>query len=329
MSDSRAWWVDVAAEKHQLYPGNYRPPPLKPGQVLVRNHFAGINYKDALSVTGQAPISRLEKIIPGQDLSGVISETASDIHQIGDQVLSIGHGLGEHLNGSLADYTVVDAAQAIKIPSSWSLPMAASFGTAGFTAALALEKMQRSRLTSSDLPILVTGASGGVGLHALLLLNALQQKVDIMSRNPDAEIFNRFTVNAQHAPIQFKQTMLNQAQWSGIIDSVGGDQLMELLKHVTPWGQAVSVGITQSVKFSGQLYPFVVRGIDLLGMNASGCPIELKTNLLQRWFERIQLETYTIPMHVIAFEDLPQAASALIEGTAPAGRFVVKFSDKN
>ncbi|WP_395376525.1 alcohol dehydrogenase catalytic domain-containing protein [Marinicella sp. W31] len=323
-----AWWVDVANGQHQLYQDTYKPPSLKSGQVLVHNHYAGINYKDALSVTGQAPISRLPKIIPGQDLSGVVAESASDFHRIGDKVLSMGHGLGEHLNGSLAEYTVVDATQAFKIPENWTLQMAASFGTAGFTAALALEKMRWNTAKTSDLPVLVTGASGGVGLHALLLLNKQQRLVDIMSRRVGTDIFKLFNIHTQHGPIETSKKPLHQPQWSAIIDSVGGDQLSELLKHITPWGQAVSIGITQSPLLSAQLYPFIVRGIDLLGMNASGCPLALKKKVLDDSFNSIQPDDYNIPIQLITFDDLPQAAKTLIEGTAPAGRFVVKFSDK-
>lgn len=328
MPEGHAWWVDVSSGKHQLYQDRYQPPPLQAEQVLIEIHCAGLNYKDALSVTGQAPISRLPKIIPGQDLSGIVIESTSASHQAGDRVLSIGHGLGESLNGSCAQFAVVDAVQAFKIPPNWTLPMAASFGTAGFTAALAIEKMRWNSANPSDLPVLITGASGGVGLHALMLLNLQQKPTDIMSRRVDTDVFNAFEVHTRHPPIVSNTSMLCKPQWSGIIDSVGGNQLTELLKHVAPWGQVVSIGITQSAQFSGQLYPFIVRGIDLLGMNASGCPLALKQHVFSQCFDTIQRQDYQIPMHLIDFNDLPEAADALLAGTAPAGRFILQLGDK-
>ena len=206
--------------------------------------------------------------------------------------------------------------------------MAAGFGTAGFTAALALEKMHWNDVQSSDLPVLITGASGGVSLHALLLLNSDQRPVDIISRKPDHTVFDAFDIHSKYTPIASSSKLLNKPRWSAVIDSVGGHQLAELMKHIAPWGHVVSIGMTQSVEYPGQLYPFIVRGVNMLGMNASGCPLELKQTVLQRCFYQLDSKNYTIPIHTIAFEDLPTAAEQLVNGNAPPGRFVLKLGDK-
>lgn len=320
-----AYWVDRSSGTHHLSQAIHEIVDLSENQIIVNNHYAALNYKDALSITGKAPISRIGKIIPGQDLTGIVVESKSAEFNIGDRVISIGMGLGETQDGSFSNYTVLNANQTLHLPSHWSLKMACGFGTAGFTAALALKKIKNNTVIKNDFPMLITGSRGGVGMHALLLSNLLGQKTDIISRNINDIVFDQFVIHKKYSPVDCSPNFLLKTRWSSAIDMVGGTQLAEIMKHITPWGNVVSIGTIASHEMKNNLYPWIIRGVNLLGMNASGCPVELKKNIFNDCFKLLNQDNYNIPIHTIKFTQARKIADLMTAGKAPPGRTIIEF----
>lgn len=253
------------------------PPELKNDDVQVEVHFSSINFKDALAVTGRGKILRQLPLVPGIDASGVVIKSRSEKFREGDEVLVTGCGLGETQDGGLGQVITVPAAWVIRKPSSLTLETAAILGTAGFTTALAIHQLEKNDLKPDTLPVLVTGATGGVGSLSLLMLKQKGYTITAWSRKDSArEQLKKWGADEVQAPPTVPSRPLESARWSAAIDNVGGTVLAQLLSQIKPHGSVASIGLAQSAQLETTVFPFILRGVNILGTSSATCPRPLR-----------------------------------------------------
>lgn len=296
---------------------------LPPGEALIRVRYSGVNYKDALAGTAAVPILRKPRLTGGIDLAGVVEHSDSPALSPGDEVLVNGCGLSETHDGGYAEYARVPADWVVPMPAGLDARAAMVIGTAGFTAALALHVMERNGQTPGDGPILVTGATGGVGGFALALLSAQGYECVAATRKAERRDYllslGAREVVAPPAPVE---GALGKAQWGGAIDNLGGRALEAALRTTRPWGNVVSVGLAESPDFAGTVMPHVVRGVSLLGVSSTNCPMPLRRALWEKLGGPWRLQLDRIAIEETDLDGLPACFRRLLDGTM-CGRFLV------
>jgi NADPH2:quinone reductase len=301
---------------------------LAPGDVVVRVTHSDINYKDALAATGAGRILRRYPLVGGIDLAGVVESSSDPRYSKGDRVLVTGCSLSETHDGGYAEYARIKGDWVIPIPPGLDEFTVMALGTAGFTAALAIQRMEHNGQTPAGGPIAVTGASGGVGSLAIDMLAGRGYEVVAVSGKTAAVDYLK-TLGAARVltrqEINFGSKPLEAAQFAGAIDNVGGDTLTWLTRTVDFWGNIASIGLAGGAELKTTVMPFILRGVNLLGINSVATPRELRlavwkriaTDLKPRHLDRIV--TQTLP-----FDELPGAFRAYIDGGV-TGRTVVKI----
>lgn len=253
--------------------------------VVVKVKHSGINYKDALAVTGKGKILRQLPLIPGIDLSGEVVSSNSPRFKVGDVVLTNGSNMGEKFCGGFSEYAKVAGESLIAMPNGLSARESMILGTAGFTAALAIHQMEKNGLTPDKGVVLVTGATGGVGSLALALLDQLGYETEAWTRRPEHSEWllacgaSKVTVTRDWG---FKTRPLESVQWAGAIDNVGGEVLSHILPRVELWGSVASIGMAGSEKLNSTVFPFILRGVNLLGVSSNNCPPALRREIWQK-----------------------------------------------
>ncbi len=303
---------------------------LTAGAVRVRVAYSGLNYKDALAITGRGAIMRAYPRVAGIDLAGVVEASEDPAFRPGQRVLATGAGLGEWLDGGLAEYARVPAEALVPLPEGLSLLEAMALGTAGFTAALALRRMLENHQAPAQGPIVVTGASGGVGTIALTLLRRTGFQTAALTGKPEAalqlrelgadEVIDRGQLDLGAKPLE-------KALWGGAVDNLGGEVLTYLTRTVRPWGNIACIGLAQSAGLNTTVLPLILRGVSLLGIHSVQVPRPWRLALWQQlagpW--RPPRIEQRIVRAVIGLEQVPQAARELIAGQA-RGRYVVRLA---
>ncbi len=303
---------------------------LNPGAVRVRVAYSGLNYKDALAITGRGTIMRGYPRVAGIDLSGVVEASEDPAFQPGERVLATGAGLGEWLDGGLAEYAQLPADALVPLPAGLTLCEAMALGTAGFTAALALRRLLENHQSPEQGPIAVTGASGGVGSIALMLLKQAGFRTAAITGKPEAapqleelgadEVIDR-------AQLDFGSKPLEKAVWGGAVDNLGGEVLSYLTRTVKPWGNIACIGLAHSAALNTTVMPLILRGVSLLGIHSVQVPREWRLALWQQlagpW--RPQRIEPRVVREIISLEQVAQAARELIAGQA-RGRYVVRLA---
>ncbi len=302
---------------------------LSAGDVVIRVQYSSINYKDALAATGAGKILRKYPLNGGIDLAGEVVSSEDARYQAGHKVLVTGCGHSETLDGGYAEYVRSKGDFVIPLPDGMSAFDAMALGTAGFTTGLAIQRMEQNGQKPSMGPIVVTGASGGVGSVAVDLFAKLGYEVVAVSGKPEADEFLKALGAAKilrRQDIDLGKRPLEAAQWGGAVDNVGGEILTWLTRTVDSWGNIASIGLAASHKLETTVMPFILRGVSLLGINSSAMPREVRvaiwkrlaTDLKPRHLDRIVTQT-------IAFDELPDAFDAFVKGRI-MGRTVVKIS---
>jgi len=302
---------------------------LTPGDVVIKVRYSSINYKDALAATGAGKILRKYPLNGGIDLSGEVASSADPRYAPGQEVLVTGCNLSETFDGGYAEIARIAGDTVIPLPAGISLFEAMILGTAGFTAALAIHRLEHNGLTPARGPVIVTGATGGVGSIAVDMLAGRGYEVTAVSGKPGADRFLR-DLGAVHIlrrqEIDFGKRPLEAARWAGAVDNVGGEMLTWLTRTMDFWGSIASIGLAGSHKLETTVMPFILRGVNLLGVNSSATPRELRlavwkrisTDLRPRHFDKLVTRT-------IGFDELPGAFSDYLEGRV-MGRTVVRIS---
>ena len=301
---------------------------LSAGDVVVRVHYSTINYKDALAATGAGRILRRYPLVGGIDLAGEVASSADARFNPGDAVLVTGCGLSETHDGGYAEYARVSAEWVVPLPTGLGLDDAMRIGTAGYTAALAIHRLEQNGQAPGQGPVVVTGASGGVGSLAIDMLAARGYEVVALSGKPAADDYLAAigaTRILRRGAIDLGKRPLEAALWAGAIDNLGGEVLAWLTRTVDYFGNIASIGLAASPELHTTVMPFILRGVSLLGINSVANPRELR---LQVW-DRIATDLR--PRHLdricgrtIGFDELPAAFPAYIAG-AVQGRTLVRI----
>ncbi len=259
--------------------------PLQSGQVLIHVLFSSVNYKDALGVSGKGQIFKTNPVIPGIDAAGEILESQSLQFKVGDLVLVTGGGLGETHDGGYSDLLIENAANVVPLPKGLSLRETMIYGTAGFTAALCLERMETNGQRPEMGPIVVTGASGGVGQFAVRFFSQRNYDVIAVSGKPEQHA-RLIELGAKQvvAPdsLELSDRPLDRVRFGGAIDNVGGKLLSGLIAHVQLWGNVACVGLAASPDLNATVMPMILRGVSLLGISSNNTSWDLRLKIWQR-----------------------------------------------
>ena len=284
------------------------------GNVLVKVHYSGVNYKDALAATGTAPITRKDILTGGIDLAGVVVRSTVMEFAAGDAVLATGSGLSEIYDGGYASYAVLPAEILIPLPPQLDLRSAMIIGTAGFTAALCLERMLQNDQSAQCGAVVVTGASGGVGSFAVHFLK--QQGFEtVAATHKRAAIDYLRSLGADRVidAIAPQSGALAKAIWGGAIDNLGGDTLATLLKTTHNGGNVVSVGLAESAELHTNVMPLIIRGVNLLGVTSANCPMSLKRKIWRSLGDKyLATSTEAMLCEIASLEDLPACFERLL-----------------
>jgi len=256
---------------------------LPAGDVLVRVAFSSLNFKDALSSSGNKGVTRQYPHTPGIDAAGVVAESDSPLFVTGEEVIVTGYDLGMNTAGGFGEFIRVPAGWLVKKPAGMTLNESMIIGTAGFTAALCIEKLLLNGLDSSQGHVLVTGASGGVGSFAVALLAQLGFDVVAMTGTASAHEFLRglgaSQVIGREDYTQPGPKPLSKELWAGAVDAVGGDILFNIVKSLKYGGSVACCGLVASPQFQASVFPFILRGVNLLGVDSVNLPLAHKRQL--------------------------------------------------
>ena len=299
---------------------------LSPGGVVIDASQSSVNYKDALAATGASRIIRRFPLIAGIDVAGTVASSADQQFHEGQPVLVTGYDLGVAHDGGYAGRARVPAEWVVPIPDGLSAFDAMAIGTAGFTAALSIVELERNGLTPAQGPVIVTGATGGVGSLAVQMLSARGYRVTALTGKDGEHDFLRSLgateVLARHT-LQMGTRPVEKALWAGAVDVVGGEMLAWLTRTMMYNGAIASSGLTGGVELKTTVLPFILRGVKLLGIDSVLCPMTTRLDVWRR------LATDLKPAHlksiatVIGLDDLSGAFAALLSGAA-RGRYVVR-----
>ena len=310
---------------------NFTKPEIKENEVLVKVNYSGINYKDALATRPNTGVLREYPMTPGIDLAGTIIESKDEKFQSGDEVLVTGFGLGVKHDGGLSDVQVVPAAWVVHLPEGLSAKQAMIFGTAGFTAALAVDALQIHGLNAES-RVLVTGATGGVGGVALHFLKQIGCKeITALSRKEDQKDYlQQLGATAVLSPTELfpeKARPLNKQLFDFVIDTVGGDTLAQVLPFINYGGSAALCGNAGGIKLSTTVLPFILRGVNLLGIDSVEASMEQRQKLWKKMANEWALSDH-FQVQQIELEQVLETANALLEGKH-VGRTIVALGGTN
>ena len=259
---------------------------LPAGEVVIRVHYSSLNYKDALSATGNKGITRNFPHTPGIDAAGVVEISRNEQFAVGDEVIVTGYDLGMNTSGGYGQYIRVPAAWVVKKPEPLTLKECMIIGTAGFTAAVAVWKMELMQLSPEAGPIVVTGATGGVGSMAISILSKAGYEVIAVSGKSNALEYLQHLGAARLEDRSFVNDESNKAliksKWAGAVDTVGGNTLATLLKACKPEGCVVSTGLVASPKLDTTVFPFILNGINLLGVGSAETPMPVRLAIWEK-----------------------------------------------
>jgi NADPH2:quinone reductase len=304
---------------------------LAPGDVIIEAHYSSVNYKDALAATGKGRILRHFPLVAGIDVAGVVVQSSSPHCSVGAPVIVTGCGLGESHDGGFSQFVRVPAEWVVPLPAGLSLFDAMALGTAGFTAALAIERMEQNGQHPGQGPVLVSGATGGVGSIAIDLLSGRGYSVTALTGKPGAaaylERLGATRVLERQSLVTSDRPLLS-AEWGGAVDNVGGGVLAWLLQTVGPWGSIATIGMAGGSELHTTVMPMILRGVSMLGITSANCPLERRVRLWDRLANDLRPRHLSeIVTEIIRLEDLPRCFEALLAGNH-AGRFVVTLKDE-
>ena len=302
---------------------------LTEGNVVIKVSHSTINYKDALAASGAGRILRRYPLNGGIDLAGAVVSSDDADFQPGTAVLVNGCGLSETLDGGYSGYARVDSSSVVPIPEGMSAAEAMQIGTAGYTAALAIHRMEQNGQLPENGPVVVTGATGGVGSIAIDMLDGRGYEVVAVTGKGNEDGYLK-SIGARRIllrdKIELGKRPMEKAVWAGAIDNLGGDYLTWLTRTMAYGGNIASIGLAASHVLETTVLPFILRAVCLLGINSVDTPRELRLAVWSRIGGDLKPRHLdTIGHRTIGFDELPDAFQAYIDGTV-TGRTVVEIS---
>ena len=308
--------------------GTLAAEQLDAGEVTIRVHYSSINYKDALAATGAGKIIRRFPCVGGIDLCGEVVDSADARFKPGDKVIATSFDIGVAHHGGYAEYARVPAGWVVPLPAGLDLFEAMALGTAGFTAALGIVRMEDNGLAPANGPVIVTGATGGVGALAIDMLAQLgyhvvaltgkEAETDYLKMLGATEILLRSTIDFD------KVRPLEAAKWAGAVDNVGGQILHWVLATMKQAGTVASIGNAASFNINTTVFPFILRGVSLLGVDSGYIGFPTRQRVWDRLATDLKPRHLAAITRTIAFDDLPAAFDDFIHGRVK-GRTVVRI----
>ena len=301
---------------------------LPENDLLVNVHYSSLNYKDALSASGNKRVSAHFPHTPGIDAAGVVVRDKSGTFSPGDEVVMFGYDLGMNTPGGLGQMISIPANWAVKRPDNLTLKEAMSYGTGGLTAALCVQKLEKMGARPEDGPVAVTGSTGGVGSISIALLKQLGYSVVAFSGKPEQtahlksigadEVLHRDVLN------EVAGLPMGKERWAHGIDTLGGDYLSNLLKQIKSGGGVSACGLASSDSFSSTVFPFIIRGVSLLGVDSVYIPLSDKQRIWQRVASDMKLPNLQNLCEEISLEQTPEYLNRFIQAKV-VGRYLVNL----
>lgn len=301
---------------------------IEPGNVIIKVHYSSLNYKDALAATGVKGVVSSYPFVPGIDVAGEILQSSSQNFEIGDKVIATGYKLGMSVFGGFGELVQIPEQWVVPLPDNLSLLNSMSLGTAGLTAGACVKKILDAK-PSSDMPILVSGATGGVGSVAVNLLSKLDFEVHAITGKPnEIKILNKMGAskiidrkNFMAEPVK----PLDKAMYSAGVDTVGGDILSKMLSMISSHGSVACCGNVAGMKFTSSVFPFILRGVSLIGIDSAESDINFKKQIWNLFSENwsLNLDDYS---KVVQLDDIENEITAILNGEQ-IGRVVIKHGD--
>ena len=303
---------------------------LPEGEVLIKVHYSSLNYKDALSASGNKGVTRKYPHTPGVDAAGVIAESSDSGFKSGEEVLVTGYDLGMNTSGGYEEYIRVPANWVVRLPKNLSLRESMIYGTAGFTAALSCYKLINNGVTPDKGPVLVTGATGGVGSIALSILvksgyevvavNGIVDETDYLRKLGAKEV-----ISIEEADDKSGRPLL-KPRWAGAIDTVAGNILASAIKTTMYGGSVTCCGNVGSAELVSSIYPFILNGVSLLGIDSVNCPVDLRLKVWNKIASDWKLDHLeTITTELASLEALDERIGLILQGKNK-GRAIVKIA---
>jgi len=296
--------------------------------VLIEVKYSSLNYKDALSASGNKGVTKNYPHTPGVDAAGIIVESKNNVFKAGEKVIVTGHDLGMNTSGGFQKYIRVPSEWVVKLPENLSLKESMIYGTAGFTAALSVDKLVSNTVEIDQGKILVTGATGGVGSTAIGILNKLGYTVvaatgkldakDLLESIGASEVIDRELINDTSGKPLLK------SQWLGVIDTVGGNTLSTAIKMTQYGGHITTCGNVAGHKFDASVYPFILRGITLHGIDSVDCPQDLRQKIWNNLSEDWKTDTLFNTIQEIPLEDVSKKIDTMLNGSLK-GRILINL----
>ena len=299
---------------------------LPDGDLLIRVRYSSLNYKDALSASGNRGVTRQYPHTPGIDAAGVIEKSSVDQFKEGDKVIVTSYDLGMNTSGGFGQYIRVPADWAVKLPNGLSLRQSMIFGTAGFTAGMSIDKLLES-ITPEQGKILVTGATGGVGSIAAGILSYLGYEVSAVSGKPDTRFLEDLGVKEiidRNTFIENMSQPLLKTRWAGAVDTVGGDILATAIKSVKHNGIVTCCGNVASPDLPINVYPFILRGISLLGIDSQNCPMDFRCRVWEKLSREWKMDMLENIFKEVTLEDLNNRIDCILKGELK-GRILINL----
>lgn len=301
---------------------------LPEGDVLVEVACSSLNYKDGLAVTGVGRIIRNFPMVPGIDFAGTVIESSDERYKSGDRVILTGWGVGENHWGGLAEKARVKADWLVPMPENCDAAKAMQIGTAGLTAMLCVQALQQAGIKPSDGDVLVTGASGGVGSVAVTLLAQLgyrvvassgrvEQNGPLLSKLGASEVIERSELEVDARPLE-------KQRWAGVVDTVGNKVLATALAQMQYGGAAAICGLAGGFALPTTVMPFILRGVNLLGVDSVSCPFDKRQAAWQDVLKLLPASYYQDACEAITLEQVPEFAQRIIKGQV-TGRVLVQL----
>ena len=300
-------------------------PPLEDGKVSIKVHYSSLNYKDALASTGVKGVARSYPFVPGIDVAGEISESSDERYSVGDLVVATGYKIGMAVFGGFGEMVQLPSDWLVKLPNGLTLQEAMNIGTAGLTAGASVKKIIDSGI-SKDLPVLVSGATGGVGSVAVNLLSKLGYEVHALTgKSEESETLKDMGAKQVLLRDEFMAEpikALDKGIYGGAVDTVGGDILAKMLSMISNEGSVSCCGNVGGMKFTSSVFPFILRGVSLIGIDSAESPINFKDEIWNLFATdwSLELNKYT---KVISLDQIGDEVTKILKGQQ-VGRVVIK-----
>lgn len=302
---------------------------LSEGDVVIKVHYSSVNYKDAMASVKNSKIAQKYPLTPGIDLAGEVVESHSEQFREGDKVIATSYDIGVAKDGGYSEYARIPSEWIVELPEGLTLEESMIYGTAGFTAALSIHRLEEAGIRPEDGPVLVTGATGGVGSMAIAMLSKLGYSV-VASTGKESEhgYLKELGANeivSREAVYDGKIKALDKQLWAGAVDATGGNNLAAILSKLHYSGAVAVSGLTAGTDVPTTVFPFILRGVSLLGVDSVQCPMTIRRQIWNRMATDLKPEGLFGQMkNELTLEELPETINTLLEGKA-RGRNIVKL----